>query len=115
EVREFLADRRIDKRERLVERLFASPEFADFWALKWATLLRIQSRSLGPEATRRYHAWVREQVVRNRPLDAMARELLTALGDSRRIGPANFGRVSADAREQAELVGRVFLGVRLQC
>lgn len=111
----FRADGRPDKRERLVESLLAAPAFVDFWTLKWANRLRISARSLGPEAMQRYHGWMRDQVARNRPLDEVARDLLTALGDSRRVGPANFPRVSADAREQAELAGRVFLGVRLQC
>jgi hypothetical protein len=45
----------------------------------------------------------------------VARELLTATGDSHAIGPANFTRMSNDARSHAELVSRVFLGTRLQC
>jgi hypothetical protein len=41
--------------------------------------------------------------------------LLTTDGDAHLIGPANFGRMVTDARSQAELVGQVFLGVRLGC
>jgi hypothetical protein len=40
---------------------------------------------------------------------------LLTLGDGHRVGPANFSRVPADARSQAEYVSQVFLGVRLQC
>ena len=45
----------------------------------------------------------------------MARQLLTATGDSHEIGPANFGRMVSDAREHAELVGQFFLGVQIGC
>ncbi len=45
----------------------------------------------------------------------LARQLLTASGDSHEVGPANFGRMVGDARAQAELVGRFFLGAHLEC
>jgi hypothetical protein len=48
-------------------------------------------------------------------MDEVARALLTAVGDSHVVGPANFARTVGDARGQAELVSQVFLGVRLQC
>src|SRR5262249_3839660 len=47
--------------------------------------------------------------------DQVARQMLTAVGDSHTNGPAYFTRLSADPRSQAELVSHVFLGVRLQC
>jgi hypothetical protein len=115
EVRAFLGDRSTARRERLIDRLLASSDFVDFWTLKWAHWLRISSRSLGADGAARFHGWVREQIASQTPLDRMARELLTSLGDTRRVAAANFVRVSADAREQAEHVGRLFLGVRLQC
>ena len=115
EVDDFLADRAPDKHARLVDRLLASPEFVDHWAYKWGDLLRIESGRLGPAGAAAFHAWVRDAVARNTPLDRMAREMILALGDGDRVGPANFSRVASDARSQAELVSQVFLGVRLQC
>src|SRR5262249_31660823 len=47
EARRFLANGRGDKRARLVEGLLARPEFADYWALKWADLLRVDRAVLG--------------------------------------------------------------------
>jgi hypothetical protein len=115
EVHEFLRDGRPDRRGRLVERLLASHAFVDYWTMQWAALLRIQSRSLGSDGAKRYHGWLREQIAGRMPLDWMARTLLTAQGDTRRLPAANFARVAGDARAEAEEVGRVFLGVRLQC
>ena len=99
----------------LVDGLMDRPEFVDLWSYKWGDLLRIESRRLQPDGAAAFHAYIRECVAQNKPLDAMARELLLAVGDSYKVGPANFSRVPNDARTQAEHVSRVFLGVRLQC
>jgi len=115
EVEGFVADPGPDKHARLVDRLLALPEFVDHWSYKWGDLLRIESGRLGPSGAAAFHAWVRDQVARNAPLDRMATELVLALGDGDAAGPANFSRVPADARGQAEYVSQVFLGVRLQC
>jgi hypothetical protein len=115
EVEAFAADPAADKWTRLIDRLMDRPEFVDYWSYQWGDLLRIESGRLRPEGAAAFHGWVREQVRRNTPLDQFARELLLAGGDSYRNGPANFSRVSADARAEAEFVGHVFLGVRIQC
>src|SRR5438874_2911525 len=44
EARSFVADKRADKRERLVEKSLRRQEFADFWELKWSDVLRIEER-----------------------------------------------------------------------
>jgi hypothetical protein len=115
EVDAFAGDPAPDKWARLVDRLLERPEFVDHWSYQWGDLLRIESGRLRPEGAAAFHHWVREQVRRNVPLDQFARELLVADGDAYRHGPANFSRVPADARAQAEYVGQVFLGVRIQC
>lgn len=115
EVDAFVADRAADKRQRLVGRLFDRNEFADLWALKWGDLLRIESRRLGPQGTAAFHSYIRDCVAKNTPLDVMARTMLLATGDGYAVGPANFSRVPRDAREAAEHISRVLLGVRLQC
>ncbi len=115
EVDAFVADRAADKRQRLVEGLLDRSEFADLWALKWGDLLRIESRRLQPEGAAAFHSYIRDCVAKNTPLDVMARTMLLATGDGYAVGPANFSRVPRDAREAAEHVSRVMLGVRLQC
>src|SRR5438270_173615 len=45
EVTAFLADADPGKRAKLVDRLLDRPEFADFWALKWADLLRNEEKT----------------------------------------------------------------------
>jgi hypothetical protein len=115
EVEYFLNDRSADKRARLVARLLASEEFVEYWAFRIALLLRIRALPNERDAARVYHDWLREQIRAATPWDEVARELLTATGDSHSVGPANFARSASDARAQAELVSQVFLGARLQC
>ena len=115
EVDAYVADRRPGRYERLLDRLLAKPEFVAHWAAKWGDLLRIESRRLQPQGAAAFHEWVRTQVQEKAPLDRMARELVLALGDGHRVGPANFSRVPGDAGAHAEFVSQVFLGVRLQC
>jgi hypothetical protein len=115
EVKEFLADRAQDKRDRLVKQLMSRPEFVDFWSYKWGDLLRVESRRLSQRGASAFHQWIRDRISAGTPLDEFARQLITAEGDAFALGPANFHRVPEDPLEEAEYVSQVFLGVRLQC
>jgi hypothetical protein len=111
----FLSDSSPDKRAQLVDALLASDAFTDVWTLRFARLLRLHSLPNEKEGVEAYAGWLRAQIAAGAPLDAMARELVTATGDAHVVGPANFGRMVNDARGHAELAGRFFLGVRLGC
>ena len=76
----FLADKRPDRRARLVDELLERPEYADYWALKWADLLRVDRQALGHKRAYAYYRWIRDSLATNKPLDQFARELLTAEG-----------------------------------
>jgi hypothetical protein len=115
EARRFLADRRPDRRSRLVEDLLQRPEFADYWALKWADLLRVDRAALGAKQARAYHGWVREQVAKNTPLDRFARALITAEGPLAESPPASFYKAVNKPGEMASTLAQVFLGVRIAC
>jgi hypothetical protein len=115
EVETFLKDPSEKKREVLVDRLLRSEEFADYWTLRLARMLRIHSLPNEKEGLRAYTKWLHASLRDNLPLDQWAKALLTATGDSHVVGPANFARLAADARGQAEVVSRVFLGARMQC
>ncbi len=111
----WLSDDSADKRQRIVDSLLSSDDFAEYWTLRFARRLRLRSLPNEPEAAQAYAGWIREQIAADRGLDRMARQLITATGDSHRVGPANFARMVPDARGQAELFGQFFLGVRLGC
>ena len=115
EARAFLADRDPEKRAKLVGGLPGRPEFADFWALKWADLLRNEEKSMGDKGVWVFTRWLRDQMARDVPLDEFARSLVASRGTTYRDPPTSFYRTNRDPTAAAEAVGQVFLGVRLQC
>lgn len=115
EARRFLTDQSPSKRERLVEELLARPEFADYWALKWADLLRVDRAALGHEGAYAYYRWIRDSMASNKPLDQFARELVTAEGPLQESPQGNFYKAVPKPGEMASTLSQVFLGVRIAC
>ena len=113
--RAFAADSSPNKREELVERLLQRGEFADFWALKWADLLKIEERQLDKTGMQVFHQWIRDSIAANKPLDQFARELIAARGSTYKNPAANWWRANRDPITRAENTSRVFLGVQLNC
>jgi hypothetical protein len=113
--RTFIAETAPDKRARLVEALLQRSEFADFWALKWADLLKIEERQLDANGMKVFHGWIRESLAQNKPLDVFARELIAARGSTYENPPANWWRANRDPITRAESTARVFLGTQLNC
>jgi hypothetical protein len=112
---EFLADRRPDKRARLIDELLERPESVDFWTLKWADLLGCNQRFTGTKGAISYHRWIRDQVASNVPLDRFARALITAQGPNFTTPPASFYRRIRSPEDAVEAVSQIFMGVRLGC
>ncbi len=115
EARKFLADENADKRSRLVERLLGRPEFADYWALYWADLLRVDRETLGHKAAYAYYGWIRDSFAGNKPMDQFVTELLSAEGPITDAPQANFYNVVRRPGDMASTVSQVFLGVRIAC
>lgn len=115
EARRFLASQASDKRARLVDALLERPEFADFWALKWADLLRVDRQKLGQRDAYAYYRWIRDQFAANRPLDQFARALLTAEGPLDDAPAGHFYKVVTRPGDMANAVSQVFLGIRIAC
>ena len=115
EARSFLADASSGKRARLVDALLERPEHADFWALKWADLLRVDRQKLGARDAYAYYRWIRDQFAANRPLDQFARSLLTAEGPLDDAPAGHFYKVLNKPGEMANAVSQVFLGIRIAC
>lgn len=115
EARDFLADRDPDRRARLVDRLLDRPEYADFWANKWADLLRPNPYRVGIKAVWNLDAYLRDSFRRNKPYDQFVREIVTAQGSTFRNGPVVVFRDRRDPTEITTLVSQLFLGIRLDC
>lgn len=82
ETRAFAASKETDKRDRVVETLLSGPDYADYFANKWAALLRNKREDKRDiTANFAFHSWVRDGLLENKPYDQMVRELLAATGD----------------------------------
>ena len=115
EVSEYTASRDVKKREKLVERLLETDDYADYWAMRYCDVLRVKSEfpiNLWPNAVyvfhRRIHAFVKD----DEPWDRFARVLLTATGSDFRDAEVNFLRATAQRTPEgfAEIAARTFLG-----
>lgn len=115
EAREFLADKRPTKRSELVERLLERPEYAEYWATKWADLLRPNPYRVGIKAVLNYDNWIRDSFRKNKPYDQFVRELLTAEGSTWHNGSATLYRDRRSPDEITTLATQLFLGIRLEC
>jgi len=115
EVRDFLADKDPAKRQRLVDRLLERPEYADYWANKWADLLRPNPYRVGVKATYNLDAWLRDAFRKNKPYDRFVREIITAKGSTYRHGAVVVFRDRPEPDEITTMVSQLFLGVRLEC
>lgn len=115
EARTFLQDDRSDKRALLVEELFRRPEYADYWTMRWADMLRVDRGKLGTEGAYAFSQWVHQSISRNESLGQVAWNLLTAEGALVDVPQANFYKVANTPEEAARTVSQVMLGVRIAC
>ena len=119
EIRDFLRERSPQKRQQAVERLLKSEDFARMLAMRYADMFRIKSEfpiNLWPNAVQLYHNYFLDAARRDRPFDAVVRELLTANGSNFRVAPANFFRAAADRSPAglARATARSLMGIRIE-
>ena len=115
ELRVFLADKRADKRARLIESLLDRPEFVDYWTYKWSDLLLLSTRKLSQPEMWAFYQFIRQSVAENKPWDQFAREVLTASGSTLDNGAANYFVLHKDVTELTEATSVTFLGMSLTC
>ena len=115
EVRRFIADSSPDKREQLIDHLLERSEYADFWAMKWADILRVDKAIVKPQGAVAMTRWLRDQFHHNTPYDQFAREIVTAKGNTLAEGPASFYEVHKDPEMLGRSISQIFLGVRIEC
>jgi len=115
EARTFLELTEADKRQRLAAELLERPEYADYWTMRWADILRVDKDAILPQGAVAMTRWLRRQLSENRPYDEWAREIITAQGDSGAEGPAAFYKALATPELLSRSVSQVFLGVRIEC
>lgn len=119
EATDFLKDQDPEKRSKLIDRLLQRPEYADYWGMRWADILRIKAEfpiNLWPNAVQAYHRWICDALRENMPYDKFVRALLTSSGSNFRVPPVNFYRAiqGKDPQSIARSVALTFLGQRTE-
>jgi hypothetical protein len=117
EVKAFVADSAPDKRAKLVNRLLSRPEYASFFAIKWADILRNkrEGRADIQYATFNFFDWIRESLAKNLPYDQFVRGILAASGTQETSPPVLWYRRLRETGAFVDDTAQVFLGMRLQC
>lgn len=116
EAREFLDDTSAYKRVRLIDRLLGSPEYARRMQIVFDMML-MERRPDVHVPSSRWQEYLRTSFRNNKPLNVLAREILSADGaDAALRAPAKF---VLDREAEPNLltrdVGRMFLGRDMQC
>ena len=103
------------KRSKKIDKLIASPAYADHWTVKWGDLLQSSRKFLGEKGTYGFREWIHESVATNKPYDKLVHELLTSKGSSYDDPAANYFRTTREPKPTMEKTTQVFLGVRMVC
>jgi hypothetical protein len=117
EVRAFVVENAPDKRARLVDRLLDRPEYAAYFAVKWADILR-NKRENDPKAQRgtfTFHDWIRASLAANLPYDQFVRAIIAASGTPESSPTVQWYRKIKMTDAYVDDTAQVFLGMRLQC
>jgi len=116
ETEAFLADSDPNKRDKAIERLLNSTDYAEYFANKWNAILRNKRRATGDrKATFAFHDWIRSSFYDNKPYDQFVREIITATGEVGKNPPVAWYREVKDQSSQVEDTAQLFLGLRIQC
>ncbi len=115
EVKAFASDTSPTKRDALIEKVLARPEFVDYWTYKWSDLFLVSSKRLSTPAMWAYYQWIRSNVSANTPWDQFARQVITARGSSLEHGAGNFYVLHDDPLALTETTSLAFLGMSVNC
>jgi hypothetical protein len=115
EARSFLDSKDPARRAKLIDQLLDRDEYASFWALKWADVLRGSPTTISERGVHSFHRYLVRTMAQDRPLDQFAREIVTGLGSTLNKPAANFYRIARTPEDTAEAFAQLFLGVRVQC
>jgi len=116
EAEKFIADKDVHKRDKWIDRLLDSADYADYFANKWSALLR-NKRTDAKQArtTYAFHGWIRDGLLANKPYDRFVREVLAASGDLADNPAVAWYQRVREPQAELEDTAQLFLGMRMQC
>ncbi|MCZ6793749.1 MAG: DUF1549 and DUF1553 domain-containing protein [Planctomycetota bacterium] len=104
------------RRDRLIDRLLKSTDYATFFANKWSAILR-NKRVNGnyTRGTYGFYNWLRNSFYREKPYDRFVRDILAASGEIGQNPPVAWYRAVRSTEQQVEDSAQLFMGLRIQC
>ena len=116
EVREFLEDEREDKRQKLIDRLLASPRYPTHMANTWRQIMVPGGLDLEQlQNVAGVQNWLRKQFAQNMRYDRIVSDFLVATGGGD-AGPALFyTSLELKPEKLAASTARIFLGLQIEC
>ncbi len=111
----FLTDTTANKRAKIIDELLASEEFARYWALRSADLMRVNPKTLPGGRAELFADWLIDGYRKNAPFDKAVTELLTATGDAAKVPAANYFLAIPNLEDLAETTAQLFMGSRVNC
>lgn len=116
ETEAFLKDNDPNKRDKAIDSLLASTDYAEFFANKWSAILRNKRNNNETKSpTFAFHAWIRQSLHENKPYDQFVRDVIAASGDFRSSPGTVWYKEVKDKSAQLEDTAQLFLGLRIQC
>ncbi|HAA51816.1 MAG TPA: S-layer protein [Planctomycetaceae bacterium] len=116
EAAKFLANQDPKKRDKVIDRLLDSPEYADYFTNKWNMVLRNKKRGNDDVgSTYAFYRWIWNSLYTNKPYDEFVREIIAASGQWTESPGVVWYREVDQVNEQVEDTAQLFLGLRIQC
>ena len=117
EITAFVNDKDPQKRPKLVDKLLERPEYAYYFANKWADILKVKRVGDGRRAvgTFAFHDWLYEAISRDMPYDQFIRAVIAATGDEHSHPPSVWYKEITTPEMFVDDTAQIFLGLRLAC
>src|SRR2546422_631458 len=77
EAREFLNSTAVDKRARWIDKLLERDAYAQFWAMKWADVMRGSRETISERGVHSFHRYLVKHFADDGSFAELAREILT--------------------------------------
>jgi hypothetical protein len=115
-VAEFLADKRENKRELLIDELLDDEDYVRNWSTIWTNLLigRSNPRGVNRDSLQKF---LRDSFAENRGWNEIVAEFISAEGSADENGATNFliAHVNNEAVPATAITAKLFLGLQIQC
>ncbi|MEW6307301.1 MAG: DUF1553 domain-containing protein, partial [Verrucomicrobiota bacterium] len=116
----FQNDQSPNRRANFIDRVLASPSWADNWVGYWQDVLAENPGILKPTLnnTGPFRWWIHESFLDNKPMDRFLTELVMMEGSVYHGGPAGFGLATQNdvpMADRGQVLSQAFLAMNLAC